>query len=292
MSTLINPPSIGGPAVADPSVWTPEMIANAIPMEELVRRIHGGKTPEGYPEPTSATRLGATATQVTNPTAYPYCCCGKFVFRVPEYDFAGYGSAFVVHAKGIMTAAHCVYFPDPFDKSKYRWASSMLFLPAYANGAQSRFGSWEVNRPVSIPKGYTQSDPARRYDYAFCEMKPNSQGQNVGDVVGKILPVNVKSPGSATVLGYPYVGGAHDGNNMWRCTDTVASAANGTQVMKGDMKEGSSGGPWLLQSDPRCVIGLTRGNAGDGASFDSPVFDTTLLEYYEFMFNNGPSPND
>jgi V8-like Glu-specific endopeptidase len=144
------------------------------------------------------------------------------------------------------------------------------------------FGKWEIDEE-KIEKDSRYVKNKADYDLAFCTVKPNKNGQNVGTVTGTLAidPFD-RSVKSWTGMGFPGVE-PYDGQKLWRCKgDTVPNL--GVLTKEDNLTKGASGGPWFAGSTTDRVNGLYATGADDRKSACSPKFDSWVLALYKKAF--------
>lgn len=134
----------------------------------------------------------------------------------------------------VVTAAHCL-------AGRRRTATRWLFVPAYRDGG-GPYGAWTARR-LFVPPG--RGTPPE--DVGFAVLAP-ARGLHVADVVGAPPIAFGTAPGRwTTVYGYPATG-LYTGEELLACRGPARRdpAATGGLGLACAMREGSSGGPWLV----------------------------------------------
>ena len=170
--------------------------------------------------------------------AYPYSTVGKLFFDKASGGRA-YCSASVIQRRIVLTAGHCVYTPGD------GWHKNFSFVPAFFKG-NAPFGTWRVDRIWTTGAWF---DGGNRYphsaDFGVLVMRDNFEGERIGEVTGWLgWKTNFLSPNHLHILGYP--SNLDGGNEMHQ----VASGGfdccfTSTAIYGTDMRQGSSGGPWV-----------------------------------------------
>ena len=193
-------------------------------------------------------------------------------------------TASVVDSPGrnlLITAAHCVYGAG----------SSLVFAPGYHDGS-APFGAWNVESAYVSPRWLTDQDP--QSDFAFlvvAAQQRSGRTTNVEDVVGADrLVVSRGFHVRATVVGYPLA------------TDSPIECSNQTYEHLGfpafdcaGYVDGTSGGPWITDLDPRThqgdvygvIGGLHQGGCTSQVSYSS-YFASGIQAVYTEATQGGP----
>jgi hypothetical protein len=229
--------------------WTPERMRQAVPLEQ----------PEAPAAdlPPIASPSAQPPDQETNPaldTSYPQ--------RLHGILFLTYGtsnascSATVVTAKSrdvILTAGHCVAMPAVEGSSPPVFATNVMFVPGYRNGARP-LGTY-VATAARVPFAWTITGDLT-FDIGAYNLAPLN-GVKVEDALGsRGLSFNrpfasyKKNTTRFELFGYPAQPSAfYDGERLIYCNTTFV----GFQflflspVVPCNMKEGSSGGAFVLK---------------------------------------------
>ena len=252
--------------------WTEERRRAAVPAEppsqELAQdsRHLGDVGPSGPPEhtewsegsggrgdPFAAEKVEAFVTGLQpNPSAYPQRTVGKLFYTSRGRDFVA--SGVVVNRSGILTAAHCTRSHEDG-----QWSTNVAFAPAYDNGFGA-FGLWPVG-VMFVANAWLGPPVDLSFDFSFCRV-PTQQGLEIGDVVGYLgILINQPNVRMWHDLGYPsrgIPGYNFDGQRMWTCTGDYNATVGGTIRKDGNLTDGASGGPWIVESpDPRFLVNGT-----------------------------------
>ncbi|HEV3475349.1 MAG TPA: hypothetical protein VG602_08290 [Actinomycetota bacterium] len=258
------------------SYWTPQRMRNAVPLElasgpssELAPGRASG--PQGeptfipagpptraraasspvtvWPSGSSSTRFRAagpipyTRTEIVDPSVPPFRTNGK-LFGVTGGGIAYDCSATALSSQNrsvVWTAGHCV-----FDESG--WARFLEFVPGYRNGG-APFGEWPAlgaQAPVRWTSFFSPS-----FDMAAIVVTARQDGVRLEDMVGgRGFAFNVSRDQQFDAFGYPGTP-PFDGERLYMC-DTVHGGDDigeppPPMAIGCDMKEGSSGGGWIIQ---------------------------------------------
>ncbi len=182
----------------------------------------------------SSSRLVPTDARVV----YPYSAVGKLFFDEPGGG-SGYCSASVIQRRLVLTAGHCVNTPGK------GWHKNFSFVPAYHKG-NAPFGTW---RAETIWATGEWLDGGARYpnsaDFGVLVMRDNAEGERLGQVTGWLgWQTQRLTPNHVHILGYP--SNLDRGAQMHQVTSSSFDCCfTNTAIYGTDMRQGSSGGPWV-----------------------------------------------
>jgi V8-like Glu-specific endopeptidase len=270
--------------------WTPERQKAAKPLPEP-RPMQVGVTgvpkptgPEGSVKPGRSKHeperpehgIQSHADPVADPTAYPFSTCGKLFMVLGGNNFVA--SAAVVSRNLILTAAHCLH-----DGKGGTWAEQVTFFPSYKPGSKKSFGF----DYLTVFSAWTDNTDLA-FDYGFIWLN-----HNIGDDQGWLgLYWNAPTDGRTwQAAGYPMTPNPpFDGNSLQSTKGTVVGGgvAGTIGMNRDDMKEGSSGGPWItdFQESPLYANGLQSHHKADIPNTEfSPHFTAELKQLYDFINN-------
>jgi len=285
--------------------WTPERMKSAKSLDELIvpatKTTHPAVTqtgPAGFTAPAlpqnaqSSSTLGSTNGSVVPhglpvpPIAYslfPFSTVGKEFFTQNGHNFACSGAALNSSNKSVVdTAGHCV------SDGAGHFDSFFEFCPQYLNGVAPK-GCW-VARNLVTRTDWFQSGSFED-DLGEAVVSPNNGNLLVNVVGGLGSAYNISPNQTFTALGYPAKPNPpYDGNKMILCLPTgpsiVTGLDDGTVVaIPCDMKQGSSGGPWLISINK--VTGYVNGHNDFGYTNDpkdlySPYYDSDWFSLFNF----------
>ncbi|WP_087508152.1 trypsin-like serine peptidase [Cellulomonas iranensis] len=288
VGTGAQAPALQVLAVDDDPVayWTPERMAAAVPVAPTFpappthagsRSLAGGPGTAVGGTPPSESDLWAPRTQpVAQPQDFPYRTVGRLFFLQDGQPRTG--SAFVVHASGIMTAAHCLLMDG-------HRSTQIVFVPAYQDG-QAPFGAWAVDA-VGWPDAWAaQQVPA--WDVGVGLVRADSQGRGVGDVVGWAGLRWGGVAGSWDDVGYPAQPTPQfpfDGARPWSSAGArVPWHAVSTIAKEGDMTGGASGSPWFEPGTPVVNGVQSWSEAPEARTNVGPEFAAWVGAFYHRAF--------
>jgi V8-like Glu-specific endopeptidase len=290
--------------------WTPERMANAIPVPAAeaapgaqtdsapVARGEPGQVPPTAPVDQQGSAVagggpgaGSTAERWTGSrSSAPAMTSGK-VFFVNDQEINMVCSGSTVNSSGknlVYTAGHCVHGGG----SSRDWyaASKWMFVPAYdaTSSNQRPYGTWTARQLWSL-NGWTQNGD-RRYDIGVAVMKTNSSDRHIVDVVGgQGIEWNYPLVQFVYQFGYPQRA-PFDGATLQYCTGTTYDDDT-NEGINCNMTEGASGGPWLDDFDGRfgrldSVNSWVFWNSnGDRYKWNGPYFGEASRRLYAAVQN-------
>jgi V8-like Glu-specific endopeptidase len=180
----------------------------------------------------------------------------------------------------LLTAAHCVYGSDGYQ-------SDVAFVPGYHDGV-APYGTWPV-ASMLVADGW-QSSRDQNLDFAFLAVSGHIQDVTGGNRLG----IGRGYDHQVTVIGY-----SNTSQEPIVCrTHSFQAMPDQSQFNCHGFYDGTSGGPWLINYDPRTGSGTVIGDIGGyetGGDYEytsySPYFGLPTLELYlqaEFdQFHNG-----
>ena len=290
---------IGG----DPRVieyWTPERMAEAIPVETPVGpdtqtvepgEVEWSASQETHEtvvaEPAEATDTHKYAMPKTTPVTNFTKTNGKVFYRnaTNGLNYVYSGSSINSGSKRLVsTAGHCVH-----GGPGGTWHQNWVFVPAYFDGSRP-YGTFSAKtlRTFTDWINYGESGRGFNSDVAFVTTYANASGSRVVNAVGGH---GLWNGGSRTfdvsVFGYP--ANLNNGQRMWACWGTSGSrwigAYHFSSISGCDFGGGASGGPWLYQYSNNSGLGYLRtvnsfGPRGSTAYIAGPYFDSRVVDLY------------
>ncbi len=238
------------------SYWTPERMAAARPITELLARTlpdAQGLVPRSGAEHQAAPRDDSTGDRWTA-GGRVVRTTGKVFLTMDGRDFTC--SASVVGAPNrstVVTAGHCA------KNGTGSWARNWTFVPGFDDGS-SPYGRYTARDLLVSPEWSRRADDS--YDLAVAVVNADG-GRAVQDRVGSQriafdtwTDTRVRDGVQVYSFGYP-ASSPYNGRELHYCSgrtraDTGGTTANG---MRCQMTQGSSGGPWLTGFDPETGVG-------------------------------------
>ena len=228
--------------------WTPARIASAQPLDSPA--VPGLA---GAPSATAAAQAPDQEVDPGRDTAYPERLHGKLFVTIGAANASC--SATVVNSRSrnlLLTAGHCVVEPG-FNGAEPVWATNVLFVPGFRNGA-APFGAYPAVS-LSAPQRWAR-EPLIELDVGAVNVVPGPTGQ-IQDVLGA-RGVSFNKPTSFYsnktrfgVFGYPGEPAAfYDAGRLIRCDAPFVrfeKFIGSPQVGPCNMKQGASGGGWVLK---------------------------------------------
>jgi hypothetical protein len=224
--------------------WTPERMRQAEPLEEPL----GGAAAKSNAATTSSAGPDQEVPEGVE-TTYPYRIHGRLFLHIEGDDASCSATVVTSFSRNlILTAGHCVVDPTTNGPT---WASNLLFVPAYRNGAH----------PFGVYPGSSSGAPAIwafeggiAFDVGVIGLAPGPGGP-IQDVLGSRGIAFNRAPKSYRgktfqLFGYPASPpGIYDGERPILCD----SGFRGLEAFSGSLvaspchqQEGASGGGWVI----------------------------------------------
>ena len=196
-------------------------------------------------------------------------------------------TASVVHSPAgnlAVTAAHCVSGRG----------SAMVFIPGFHDG-QAPYGTWQVTRVYTDAAWQSSQDPDD--DVAFLQLSPTADGVPIENVTGSEAMAAPGGPGAdgatptlVQVIGYPQ----DTDQPVWCVNWTRALSATQREFDCGGYRDGTSGGPFLVDVDPKSgqgtiigvIGGYEQGGDTDAVSY-AAVFGANVASLYQAAVSAG-----
>jgi V8-like Glu-specific endopeptidase len=229
--------------------WTDERIREAepVPRPEPTepQEIPSEPTPEGIARgapfeipPNTGLLPAQTGTPVPSPGSWPYSAIGKLWMTMNGSDYVGSGFSVSGSTSVFMTAGHCVY-----DNNSGQWATNVMIALSYSPTSPGAV-FYAVNLVTLVGWANKQGE---QYDIGAGIVSGNMYNGrgNLGIMFNQ--PANT---GPWTAVGYP-ANAPYPGTTMYQTVGSYIGAGDpGTIGMNNnDMGGGSSGGPWLVNSN-------------------------------------------
>ena len=233
-----------------------------------------GNIPGTLPTDLSADNVGLFASgEVSSYSSYPYSAVGKIFFRQGGNNFVCSGA--VIKGDEIWTAGHCVHAGNG---SQSGWSSNVVFVPQYRNGS-APCGQWNVVDLVTSTAWFNSGDFAQ--DFA----KGRVSNPNTGCTGTLGFAFNQSYSQNFLAVGYP-AAPPYTGERMIFCSNPLKRTYSGspaTYSIDCPMKQGSSGGPYIIRGDE------LNGNVSYGLPFFpnevfSPYFGSGAKSLYDYTF--------
>ncbi|RNC85867.1 MAG: hypothetical protein ED557_03595 [Balneola sp.] len=262
--------------------WTEERIKNAIPLKPpkqtipkdfKLEELTGDNQPLGEPKvvhPGIPQNLDQTGTVVPNPGSWPYACIGKLLFTQNGTDYVGTAFSVSGSKSVFMTAGHCVY-----DQASGKWSENTVLSLGWSSSSQGQKFT-AVNLVTCY--GWIRNE-GYQYDIG-AGIVSGDMFTNRGNL--GILFNQQANTGPWTAVGYPAdPNPPYGGNTMYQSVGSYISPIDpGTIGMNNnDMGGGSSGGPWIVNSDWGYVNGL------QSYDYDNPDTDEYSPYFGEAAYN-------
>jgi V8-like Glu-specific endopeptidase len=205
---------------------------------------------------------------------------GKVFFSMSGRDYVcSATTATSANRDVVVTAGHCAM------SDTGAWAENWIFVPGYRQDS-SPHGGFTARR-MFVPNQWSGSADDD-YDVAMVALA-TVDGRHAGDVAGA-MPIAFDQPRGrqAYVFGYPATG-PYDGEQLDYCSGRPhhdPHGLTGSQGVRCDMTQGSSGGAWLSRFDPANGTGVITSvssfkYADDGGTMYGPYFGATVRKLYE-----------
>lgn len=243
---VLTGPSSVTPAEVE-KFWTPQRMANAVPLEMRVDGKGGAHPFAGKPE---APRAAASNARVKTPEIAPYAVNGRVFVR--QGRLQGFCSGTAINSptrRLVLTAGHCVNSGPDLEGNAGAWSQFLEFVPAYSGGA-APFGAFPLQgRPRALPEWVKTGNPD--FDMGVFLARPNSEGVNVADAVGggATIVYDLSRHQDFNTFGYPgqtkrlrTCPSAYIGDDP----ETYPLPGPPTMAIGCRWSPGSSGGAWMI----------------------------------------------
>jgi V8-like Glu-specific endopeptidase len=267
--------------------WTPQRMANAVPVEaergrpnprvedESSAMKRDGSSIAGVGVPNDQAGRVVMAAQVQPAAEYPfpfgrrsietqlrkvapYKTVGRVFYRQGGVNYVCSGSSVVSRPNNVVfTAGHCLNDGDG------TWSKNVVFVPGWRPGKNhAPYGVFPA-KTLWAPDGWV-SQHLYAYDIGAFSVKKNAKKKTLQKTVGALgFAFNLGRVQHWDSFGYP-VQSPFSGDRLTTCTsafavqDDMGGEGPDTNGVGCDMSGGSSGGPWILM--------LRRGNLLNGVT--------------------------
>lgn len=230
--------------------WTPERMAAATPIEDVLPGLTVGATDDRGD--TAGRRAATSARSPARLRKRAPRSTGKLFFRDGSHDYVCSAAAIRTKKRNqVLTAGHCVHTgPNPppeglLQPPRPRPFSDWVFVPRYRNG-KAPFGRWVALKAHTFT-GWIESE-SYRHDQAVITFKKRKKRRLV-DVVGGSSVAWGKGPRQwgTTVWGWP-AESPFTGEVARSCHGRATRFEGGADaaIRQCDLNGGASGGPWFL----------------------------------------------
>jgi V8-like Glu-specific endopeptidase len=297
--------------VTDPSGaerwWTAERMREAEPLNPpsididslgpAPERGRGFVVPSGEPPDTyNSTGTASSGTgngplpfssgEIPEPDEGAFAAHGRIFGESGSATYSCSATALTSDNKSVVwTAAHCVYLFGEF-------SDTVVFVPGYDEDDPRPYGNWAAEEIVIPPQWKQREDPL--YDFAAFRVGPNEQGELLGDVIPtRGIAFNQEPTATFQSFGYPLRPKRFDGGSLRTCVSQGSGRiANGLVAMGCDMRQGSSGGGWVIH-DRYVASNVTSGNhrLWPNVSFGPYLGEVARTLYDSIRGGNAPMPH-
>ncbi|MFI6326123.1 trypsin-like serine peptidase [Nonomuraea sp. NPDC050556] len=249
------------------SYWTPERMADALPIKLLDLVGQGGGVLSGLtgkaglgaaPDLTGGTaKIVQPRRQSSRPASSTTTgsrwqaggavarTTGRVFLTVDGVDFVcSAGTVRSANKDVVVTAGHCV------KDGVGEWAENWTFVPGYQEGGGQPYGAFTARRMFVAGPWSRSADDS--YDVGMVALN-KSDGRHVTETVGaQEIGFNTTRGGQAFGFGFP-ADPPYDGEHLVYCAGRLRDDPHDQtrdQGMSCDMTAGSSGGPWMTGFDP------------------------------------------
>lgn len=261
--------------------WTPERMRTAIPGDVLAGKALArggalsGTVETGPPVKIASTKGGVPSLHQDED---PIDHVGKVFFTIGAFAYVCSGNVVVSdNDSTVATAGHCV------NEGPGAFVRNFVFVPAYLNGT-APYGIWPAKALYTTTQWRTAGDI--RYDTGFA-VTATLKGKHLADVVGASgVEFNIDRGLSYQAFGYP-AAPPFDGQSLKSCSgDATKDPINPQFKAQGipcDMTGGSSGGPWMVDSEHDSFQNsiTSYGYIGGPAVIYGPYWGSVIQDAYE-----------
>lgn len=251
--------------------WTAKRMREAVPAKAPSTST-ASSTPvaKGQPVVVPRAKPGGTTTYPANVVA----TTGKVFFTMGGSNYVCSGTATASGNQSVVTTAgHCV------NEGPGAYVTNFAFVPAYNNNVRP-YGTWTARTLVTTTQWAHQGDI--NYDGGFAVMNTVNGSTLTGTVGGQGIAFSQPRGLFYNAYGYP-AAGKFNGQTLKSCSGTATNDPYGTQSqgIPCDMTGGSSGGPWLINSNTVINSLNSFGYQGVRNTMFGPYFGSQIQAAYD-----------
>ena len=268
-------PAATSKAAADrvTAYWTAKRMREAVPAK-APSTANASSAPVAKSQPQvirPKAKPGGTTTYPANVVA----TTGKVFFTMGGGNYVCSGTATNSGNQSVVTTAgHCV------NEGPGAYVTNFAFVPAYNNGTRP-YGTWTARTLVTTSRWAQQGDIS--YDGGFAVMNTVGGQTLTAAVGGQGIGFNLARGLTYNAYGYP-AAGKFNGQTLQSCSGTATPDPYGQTQSQGipcDMTGGSSGGPWLVDSNTTINSVNSFGYQGVRNTMFGPYFGSDIQSAYD-----------
>ena len=272
-------PSVASAAVGNAGAadyWTADRMLTAIPGDVLAGKAleRGNRSSPLLVEKGKSTEVKASrGKQTLTQSETPVKTVGKVFFTLAGSNYVCSGNSVSSKNKStVSTAGHCV------NEGPGAYVTNFAFVPAYNNNVRP-YGTWTARTLVTTTQWAQQGDI--NYDGGFAVMNTVNGSTLTGTVGGQGIAFSQPRGLFYNAYGYP-AAGKFNGQTLKSCSGTATNDPYGTQSqgIPCDMTGGSSGGPWLINSNTVINSLNSFGYQGVRNTMFGPYFGSQIQSAY------------
>ena len=250
--------------------WTAKRMREAVPAKApSTSKASSTPVAKGQPVVVPRAKPGGTTTYPANVVA----TTGKVFFTMGGSNYVCSGTATASGNQSVVTTAgHCV------NEGPGAYVTNFAFVPAYNNNVRP-YGTWTARTLVTTTQWAQQGDI--NYDGGFAVMNTVNGSTLTGTVGGQGIAFSQPRGLFYNAYGYP-AAGKFNGQTLKSCSGTATNDPYGTQSqgIPCDMTGGSSGGPWLINSNTVINSLNSFGYQGVRNTMFGPYFGSQIQAAY------------
>jgi V8-like Glu-specific endopeptidase len=251
--------------------WTAKRMREAVPAKApSTSKASSTPVAKGQPVVVPRAKPGGTTTYPANVVA----TTGKVFFTMGGSNYVCSGTATASGNQSVVTTAgHCV------NEGPGAYVTNFAFVPAYNNNVRP-YGTWTARTLVTTTQWAQQGDI--NYDGGFAVMNTVNGSTLTGTVGGQGIAFSQPRGLFYNAYGYP-AAGKFNGQTLKSCSGTATNDPYGTQSqgIPCDMTGGSSGGPWLINSNTVINSLNSFGYQGVRNTMFGPYFGSQIQAAYD-----------